>query len=94
MSCNVQIRAIYCDAVSGIDVNFTLVGPSGSELEPATGMTDDSGSVSTTVTAGKVSGSVRVQIATSDGGIKNISDILLQKLQYISQPISPIRCIL
>jgi len=64
------------DAVSGVGVNFTLVGPSGSELEPASGVTDDSGSVSTTVTAGKVSGSVRVRIATSDGGIKNISDIL------------------
>lgn len=64
------------DAVSGVDVNFTLIAPYGSALEPLTGITDDSGFVSTTVTAGKVSGSVRVKVQTSDGEIENLSDIL------------------
>ncbi len=64
------------DAVSGVDVNFALTAPSGTTLEPLTGTTDDSGFVSTTVSSGKVSGTLRVTIETADGSIELVSDIL------------------
>ncbi|MCP4325201.1 MAG: hypothetical protein GY787_25825 [Alteromonadales bacterium] len=64
------------DPVSGVDVDFSLTAPAGATFEPATGTTDSDGFVSTTVSSGKVSGSVRVNIQTNDGAIKLLSDIL------------------
>jgi hypothetical protein len=64
------------DAVSGVAVNFALTGPSGTTIDPLAGTTTDLGLVSTTVSSGKVSGSLRVTIKTTDGGIELVSDLL------------------
>ena len=71
-----QLLDLNGDPVSGVAVNFSLQAPSGSTLEPLTGTTDSSGFVSTTVSSGKVSGSVRVTVTTADGEIELVSDIL------------------
>jgi len=64
------------DAVSGVNIDFSLLAPAGVTLDPLTGTTDADGFVSTTVSSGKVSGSVRVNIQTADGAIKLVSDAL------------------
>jgi len=64
------------DAVSGVNVDFSLLAPVGVTLDPSTGKTDADGFVSTTVSSGRVSGSVRINVQTADGAIKLVSDAL------------------
>ncbi|WP_022939845.1 Ig-like domain-containing protein [Psychromonas hadalis] len=63
------------EAVENVDVDFSLVAPAGTSIDPSTGTTNADGIVSTTVLSGTVSGPVRVNV-TTDSGITTVSDSL------------------
>jgi len=63
--------------VGGTDVDFSLIAPNGTTINPLTGTTNNEGLVSTTILSGSISGSVRINVITSNGVSGSADDLAI-----------------